>query len=101
MQKVADSRRITAQSEAATNEKRLDKRNPRYCTNVQLAEAGVEHITGSSDKTAYEPERAAFLRAISAVCGPNFAEIAAVWPSLPDVLKAEILAMVRATGGNG
>jgi hypothetical protein len=67
----------------------------------KLAEAGVEHTTDSSDKTAYEPERAAFLRAISTVCGPNFAEIVAVWPSLPDALKADILAMVRAAGDAG
>jgi hypothetical protein len=66
-----------------------------------VAEAGVEHITDSSDKTAYEPERAAFLRAISTVCGPNFAEIVAVWPSLPDALKADILAMVRAARNAG
>jgi hypothetical protein len=69
--------------------------------NLQLSPAGLEQSSQSSGKTASEPERAAFLRAISTAADQELAEIVSAWASLPETLKADILAMVRAASGAG
>jgi hypothetical protein len=69
-----------------------------------MAEAGVEHSAKSPGNTQGSAESGAesgalCIRGLS--FGPDLASVINAWPSLPDAIRADILAIVRGiTHGN-
>lgn len=66
--------------------------------------AGIEHSQKLSRNRGVGNRSGAESGALGAQTGPNDPRLAAVigaWPSLPEPIKAGILAMIRAAGGAG
>lgn len=75
------------------------------CNTAQMYKVpprGVEQIENSSGNQGVAPQGGAESGALGAENGPKDPELGAIihaWPTLPDAIKAGILAMVRAAGG--
>jgi hypothetical protein len=67
----------------------------------QIAEAGLERVAENTEKNAHFPLGGAESGAVGARSGAidgGLPSIVEAWPQLPEAVKADILAIVRAPG---
>jgi len=65
---------------------------------------GLEHPADSTGNSAVRDQSSAESGAVgaqTAFADPDLAAVVEAWPSLPEAIKAGILAMIRAAGGEG